>query len=205
MGRKVWSTLTRSAVFMMTTPLIKCSWSWLLTYHTFCHQLLSRPSLSSLCSSQASPESRHLTPLPRRPESTKSAATLPAPSWETGWYQGSGTGAHPSPWCIVGLVVQWQSLRRSYQLRYQSCCLSQERVRHHWRLLMTGLTANVPSENTDMYYLIVLFLCFFGTSHTNWSICFIYIILSRVIISILHHEENPQCVVLCFFTHFCSS
>ena len=110
----------------------------------------------SLCSSQASPDSRHLTPLPRRPESRGLEATSPAQSSETGWYQDSGTGALPSPWCIVGPVVRLQSQRMSYQLLYQSCHLSQGKVRRRWRMLMTGSTAHVPGENTRVHYLKVI-------------------------------------------------
>lgn len=128
----------------------------------------------SFYSSQASPDSRHLTPLPRRPESRRSEATLPALSSGTGWYQDSGTGAHLSLWCIVGLAVRSLSLRRSCQLHYQSCRLSQEKVHLHWRLLMTGSAAHVPGENTEMYYLNVLF----------YFICTLHVVLSCVIINI---------------------
>lgn len=155
----------RSALLIMTTMLLKCE--------------VPVTQFLSLCSSQASPEKRHFTPLPRRPESRRLVATLPAPSSGTGWYQDSGTGAHPSLWCTVGLVVQLLSLRRSYQSHYQNCRLSQERVRRRWRLLMTGLAANVPGENTETCYLD-LFLCFINLTQTDRCICLIYMALSRV-------------------------
>lgn len=119
-------------------------------------KILKVTILLSFCSSQASPDSRLLTPLPRRLDNRGLAATLQALSSGTGWYQDSGTGAHPFLWCIVGLVVLWPSLRRSYLLHYQSCRLSQEKVHRRWRLLTTGSTAHAPGENSDMYHFITV-------------------------------------------------
>lgn len=111
---------------------------------------LNPPFMSPFCccSSLASAERTPSMPLPRKPESARLAATSPAPNSETGWYQDNDTGAPPSLWCIVGLVVQLQSQRRNYQWCYQSCHLSQERGLRLWRRLMTGSTVHAPGENT---------------------------------------------------------
>lgn len=130
---------------------------------------------SFVCSSQASPDRRRSTPLPRRPENRRLAVTSPAPSSGTGWYQGSGIGGHPFLWCIVGLAVQLLSLRMSCLFRYQNCLRSRGKVRHHWRLLTTGSTASVQGGRTETCVEVIFIYSLSISSHLETKQWYIFL------------------------------
>lgn len=142
-----WTTVLEEDNDGMQTLINSAEVCALFEWHNYeiVNALLHFSSLP-FCSSQASPGSRDLIPLPKRPENKKLEAILPAQSLGTGWYPDSGTGAHLSLRCTVDLAVQSLSPKRSYQLRYQNWHRSQEKVPRLWRQLMPGSTANVPGE-----------------------------------------------------------
>lgn len=153
-----WSTVLKEDDDGMQTLINSAEVSPLFDWHN-CEIVNMVLHFSSLpfYSSRASPGSRDLIPLPKRPENKKLEAILPALSSGTGWYRDSGTGARLSLWHTVDLAVQSLSLKRSYRLRYPNWQRSQEKVLLLWRQLMTGSTVNVPGEKIKITCLNVLF------------------------------------------------
>lgn len=153
-----WTTVVKEDDDGMQTLINSAEVSALSDWHNdeIVNTVLHFSSLP-FSSSRASPGSRDLIPLPKRPENKRLEAILPALSSGTGWYRDSGTGAHLSLWYTVNLVAQSLSLKRSYQLRYQSWPRSQEKVLHLSRQLMTGSSANVPGEKIKITCLNILF------------------------------------------------